>query len=169
MTIFKEMDEQLAPDVPSLVVVPVGVGSFAHAVVAHYKRPGRPATRVLAVEPEAAACLGASLDAGKCVSVETGDTIMAGMCCGTLSSIAWDYLKNGVDFHVTITDLEAHRAVRYLQSEGVSAGPCGAAALAALEKVVRLDPRLMGLDEDAVVVLLCTEGTRSYDVPVDDG
>ena len=42
------------PD-PDLIVVPVGVGSLAQAVVTHYRRPGRRRPRVLSGEPDTAA------------------------------------------------------------------------------------------------------------------
>lgn len=55
---------------PDLVAVPVGVGSLAQAVLTHYRgRPAGPAPALLAVEPETAACVLASLDAGEPVSV----------------------------------------------------------------------------------------------------
>jgi diaminopropionate ammonia-lyase len=78
-TLTREADTQLADagaGRPDLVVVPVGVGSLAQAVVTHYRsvdrpdggsagregRPPRPA--VLAVEPDTAACVLASLHGG---------------------------------------------------------------------------------------------------------
>ncbi|WP_028801386.1 hypothetical protein [Streptomyces sp. 142MFCol3.1] len=44
-----------------LVAVPAGVGSLAHAAVTHYRRgPAGPATSLLPVEPDNAACVLAS-------------------------------------------------------------------------------------------------------------
>src|SRR5215468_667361 len=88
-TLFAELDAQLAETgagPPALVAVPVGVGSLAQAAVAHYRSAagqggataqGRPATSVLSVEPDTAACLLASLRAGTPVTVPTASTIMA--------------------------------------------------------------------------------------------
>ena len=61
-TMLAEVDSQLGV-APDLVVVPVGVGSLAEAVVRHYRGPDGPRSRVLAVEPDTAACLLASLTA----------------------------------------------------------------------------------------------------------
>jgi diaminopropionate ammonia-lyase len=143
-------------------VASVGVGSWAHSVVAHYKSTTPPAT-VITVEPTAAPCLNTSLQAGEIVSIETGNTIMNGMNCGTVSTIAWPYLRDGVDASVVIEDPEAHQAVLYLAENGVKGGPCGAAPLVALKKVV-LDGTLP-LGKKDVVVLFCTEGARDYVVP----
>src|SRR6202012_6225045 len=84
-TLLGEIDDQL-DRAPDLVVVPVGVGSLAQAVVTHYRQPGTPHPVVLAVEPDSAACLLASLHAGERTSVGTAGTIMAGLHCGTASA-----------------------------------------------------------------------------------
>lgn len=146
----------------TLAIASVGVGSWAQAVVMHYKSKKPPAS-VATVEPETAACLQTSLNAGKIVPIETGHTIMCGMNCGTVSSIAWPFLQDGVDASVIITDAESHESVQYLHNHGVKGGPCGAAPLSALRKLVR-DGKLQ-LGAESVVVLFCTEGARSYDIP----
>ena len=87
------------------------------------------------------------------------------MNCATVSTLAWPMLRAGVDACTTISDADAHESVRYLESVGVAAGPCGAAALAALRHIFCTDPVPLGLDEEVVVVLICTEGTREYEVP----
>ncbi len=77
-TLLEEIDDQL-DQAPGLVVTPVGVGSLAQAVVTHYRQRGRPHPAMLAVEPDSAAGLLASLHAGEPVAVPTADTVMAGL------------------------------------------------------------------------------------------
>jgi diaminopropionate ammonia-lyase len=164
-TMLAEADEQLKQHTSSPVThafASVGVGSWAHAVTLHYKST-TPAAAVVTVEPDTAACLKTSLETGKIATIETGDTIMCGMNCGTVSMIAWPVLNAGVDAAVTITDVEAHQAVKYLLENGVQAGPCGAAPLAALRKVSK--ENALDLGPDSVVVLFCTEGAREYPLP----
>jgi diaminopropionate ammonia-lyase len=128
-TLFSEIDEQ-HPGVPDLVAVPTGVGSLLQSAIEHYRGADR-RTTILAVEPTTAACVGASLRAGKPVSVDTSaPTIMAGLNCGTVSSIAWPTIRDGLDAAVTVTDDEARAAMDLLHTAGIPAGPCGAAALA---------------------------------------
>ncbi|GGK78988.1 pyridoxal-phosphate dependent enzyme [Ornithinimicrobium pekingense] len=173
-TLLAEVDEALGRQ-PDLVAVPVGVGSLAQAVVAHYRSgvvPG-PATtptggdvhptRVLSVEPDTAAGLLASLRAGTPVPVPTATTVMAGLNCGTVSSLAWPVLQGGCDAAVTVTDAEALAASRDLETLGVSSGPCGAATLAGVGAALADPGRRTDLDlpPDAVVVLLSTEGLDS--------
>jgi diaminopropionate ammonia-lyase len=158
-TLVREIDTQLGR-APDLVVVPVGVGSLAQAVVTHYRRPGRPHPAVLAVEPESAAGLLASLHAGQPVSVPTAETIMAGLNCGTVSAAAWPVLHPGCDAAVAVTDQEARQATADLGRLGVSSGPSGAATLAGARAVLTRSERraALGLGRDAIVVLLSTEG-----------
>ena len=149
-------------------IVPVGCGSIAQAVTQHLKSAGReqPVT-VVAVEPQSAPCLNVSLAKGEMMSVPTSDSIMNGMNCGTLSTTAWPVLRAGVDASVVVTEMEAHRAAQELATtHGIGAGPCGAAALAALRRVCEVGREQLGLDGMSVVVLFCTEGSREYDAPV---
>ena len=169
-TMLAEVDEQLGRT-PDLVAVPVGVGSLAQAVVAHYRRadPGRggvdrdaargPA-RVLTVEPDTAACVITSLATGRPSTVPTGATVMAGLNCGTISSLAWPVLAAGCDAAVVVSDEAALDASADLVALGVSSGPCGAAPLAGVRAALHHPDRRADLElpDDAVVVLLSTEG-----------
>lgn len=162
-----EVDEQVRISTgkdADIVIVPAGVGSLTQAVVLHYKSSTNRAT-VVAVEPDTAACVTTSLLAGRIVPITTRSTIMAGMCCGTVSSLAWPVIKEGLDASVSVSDLEAHRAVEDLRKLGVQIGPCGAATLAGLRLIAGSDRSMTGLSEDSVVILLGTEGTRSYAQP----
>ncbi|RFU33058.1 hypothetical protein B7463_g3293, partial [Scytalidium lignicola] len=164
-TMLREVDNQLGEQNPDLVIVPVGVGSFAQAVVTHFKAADRH-SKVMTVEPDTAACLYKSLTRGEPVALETTTpTIMAGLDCGTVSTIAWPLLRAGVDASLTISDYESHEACGLLQSLDISAGPCGAAPLAALRRLTSSDKAALGLNESSVIILLCTEGHKEYHIP----
>lgn len=170
-TLCAEIDEQLAAqgiaEGPDLVSIPVGVGSLAQAVITHYRsRPSGQAPALLSVEPQTAACVLESLTRGEPVSVTTGDTTMAGLNCGTPSSLAWPYLHGGLDAAVAVADGDSARTAADLAALGVSSGPCGAAALAGLrtalsEAGAEARRTALGLDPTSVVVLLSTEGTAA--------
>jgi diaminopropionate ammonia-lyase len=166
-TMPAEVDAQLASAGvagPDLVVVPAGVGSLAQAIITHYRsRAGQHPAAVLCVEPEAAACVLASLEAGRPRSISTGATNMAGLNCGTPSSLAWPFLRDGLDAAVAVPDDAAARAVADLGDLGVSSGASGAAALAGARAALTgpgSDTRraVLGVGADSVVVLLSTEG-----------
>lgn len=161
---LQEIDAQLGDLRPDLIITPVGVGSLAQAVVTHYKTEGRQ-TSVLTVEPTTAACLWTSLQDGENTPIYTTSTIMTGLNCGTVSSIAWPVLSQGVNASVRVSDEEAHAACEYLNLREISAGPCGGAALAALRCLGPLDMDSLGVGATSVVVLLNTEAQRHYTIP----
>jgi diaminopropionate ammonia-lyase len=146
-TLFAEAAEQADFDT---VLVPVGVGSLAAAAARFGAAAG---ATVIGVEPETAACLTASLAAGEPVSVPTPGSSMAGLDCGEVSAAAWPSLRAGVHGTVTVSDPEAHTAMRELAGAGLAIGDCGAAGLAALRKA--------GID--GRVLLIATEGVTDPD------
>lgn len=165
-TLFAELDAQLAAagaGPPALVAVPVGVGSLAQAAVMHYRAPGGQAdVTVLSVEPDSAACLLASLRAGRPTTIPTASTIMAGLNCGTISSTAWPYFNGGLDAAIAVADDAARRAAADLAAAGISSGPSGAASLAGARATLtgpgssgrRAE---IGVTPASVIVLLSTE------------
>ncbi len=173
-TLFAEVDEQLADagaDQPALVVIPAGVGSLAQAGITHYRsRPVSRATSLLTVEPGTAACVLASLVGGELGTIPTGETIMAGLNCGTPSMPAWPYLRDGLDAAVAVADADSATAARDLAGYGIPAGPCGGASLAGARAVLTGDgaePRraALAVGPDATIVLLSTEGSAANPVP----
>jgi len=173
-TLFAEVDEQLAAAgaaSPALVAIPAGVGSLAQAGVTHYRsRAGSGATSLLTVEPGAAACILASLVRGEPGTITTGETIMAGLNCGTPSMLAWPYLRDGLDAAVAVANADAAAAARDLAVRGIPAGPCGGAALAGARAALAGEGAparraALGLGPDATVVLLSTEGAAANPVP----
>ncbi len=167
-TILWEIDDELArrgEKDPQLVIVQIGVGALAAAVVNHYRQPGRdPNIAILSVEPARAACMQASIEAGKIVSVPgPHDSIMAGLNCGKPSMLAWPIISTGIDAFISIDDDRAREAMRALARSGVVAGETGAAGLGGLLEVLtgpdsdqhREDLRV---DETTRVLLFITEG-----------
>ncbi|WWC88914.1 uncharacterized protein L201_003829 [Kwoniella dendrophila CBS 6074] len=150
--LFAEIEDQLPSGVrPTHTIVPVGVGSLALASALSYENTS---TNVVTVEPNTAACLKESLAKGKNTPIQTGETIMPGLNCGTVSEQAWPLLHKLVkpENAISISDQEARDGIKTLAELGVQSGPCGAAPLAALKH--------LKLDSDSVVVLICTEGNQ---------
>jgi diaminopropionate ammonia-lyase len=156
-TLFAEVAARGSFDI---VVVPVGVGSLAAAAARFGAATG---ARILGVEPVTAACLTASLAAGEPVAVPTPGTTMAGLDCAEVSAGAWPDLRAGITGTVTVADIEVHAAMRDLAAAGLAIGDCGAAPLAAL-RVLAAEPvcedlrAAAGLDAQARVLLVATEG-----------
>jgi diaminopropionate ammonia-lyase len=164
---------------PDLLAVPVGVGSLAQAAVTHYRgRPddGGAVTALLSVEPDTATAALSSLTAGRPLTAPTGHTAMAGLNCGTLSTLAWPVLRDGLDAAVAVTESAAARAVRDLGALGLAAGPTGAATLAGARAALTGPDapgtaeaaerrRALGVGPASTVVLLSTEGSALEALP----
>ncbi|GFE19368.1 diaminopropionate ammonia-lyase [Streptomyces glebosus] len=170
-TLFAEIDAQLAAveaGTPDLVAIPVGVGSLAQAAVTHYRSGGDGAApaALLSVEPDSAAGVLTSLTRQAPVTVTTGETTMAGLNCGTPSTLAWPYLRDGLDAAIAVTDADSARAADDLAALGVPSGPCGAASLAGVRAALTGDGAptrraALSLGPAATLVLLSTEGTAA--------
>ena len=88
---------------------------------------------------------------------------MEGMNSGTTDELAWPVLRDGTDVASVVTDGESHNSVQYLHTRGINAGPCGAATLAALQKLCQTD--ILKDKSEMVAVLFSTEGNREYEAP----
>jgi diaminopropionate ammonia-lyase len=161
-TLFAELAEQGEFDV---VLVPTGVGSLAAAAARH---GGAAGSAIVAVEPQAAACLTASLAAGEPTTVPTPGTSMAGLDCAAVSPAAWPSLRAGIQGSVTVADGEAHGAMRELAAAGLAIGACGAATVAALRALATEDAceelrEAVRLGPQSRVLLIATEGPTDPD------
>jgi diaminopropionate ammonia-lyase len=156
-TLYAEIEADGGRDV---LVVPVGVGSLAAAAARYGAQAG---VAIIGVEPATAACLTASLAAGAPTAVANRGTTMAGLNCSEISATAWPSLRDGMHGMVTVTDAEAHAAMRELARVGLVIGDCGAAPLAAL-RALATEPECaalratVGLGHHSRVVLIASEG-----------
>jgi diaminopropionate ammonia-lyase len=156
-TLFAEAAAQHQHD---LILVPAGVGSLAAAAARFGAASG---ARVIAVEPVTAACLTASLAAGRPARVPTPGTAMSGLDCAEVSAAAWPVLRDGIHGTVTVDDREVRAAMRELATAGLAIGESGAAPLAAL-RALAAEPGCAALRESVElgpgtsVLLVATEG-----------
>lgn len=144
-TMMREIDEDvhtLFQKGPDMIIVPVGSGSLAQAVVWYYKCIRRKTCPVIvAVEPRSSACLQRSLRNGQRTKIIPGKSIMRGMTRGEVSSLAWPILRDGVDIAITVTDDEVEAAIDLLEQTSETEyilednGPCSASTVAALWKL----------------------------------
>ncbi len=154
-------------DPPTHVFIQAGVGGVAAAVAVHMRIRVQPMPVIVVVEPDQAACLLLSAEAGRAVPAPGAlDTIMAGLACGEPSLLAWQELDRSAAAFMTIPDAAAIDAMRLLAQEGIISGESGAAGLAALLLATR-DPAAcaaLGLDASSRVLLFSTEGATDPDL-----
>ena len=110
------------------VFVPVGVGGLLSTAISFFKSIDNSKTKIIAVEPENYNCVQKSIEKGEMVSVEGKKTLINGLTCGTVSSMAWNNIKSGTDIAMTIDDEEAEKGYETLLEMGFNTGYTGAAA-----------------------------------------
>lgn len=116
---------------PTHVFVQIGVGSLAEAVIRHFRVMGTQPV-IVGVEPTGAACVMESTKAGKVVTLPGHqNSIMAGLNCGTPSTISFPQLRRGIDCFISIEDEKAMEAMRLFASAGITAGETGRRVLEA--------------------------------------
>ena len=98
---------EIMRDLPlvDIILVPVGGGGLATgvSVLAGYLKPG---IKVIGVEPEGAACLKASFEAGKVVTLPAVNTIADGTAVKTPGSRIFPWLRKNLSGIITVPDQE---------------------------------------------------------------
>lgn len=146
-TVGLEILEQV-PDV-STIVVPVGGGGLISGIAAAVKQTN-PDVRIYGVEPEGAAAMRNSLDAGEAVHLDAVNTIADGLAPPMAGTVNYEIVHHYVDDVVLVSDaeiVEGMKAVLYWAKQMVE--PSGAAAVAAL-----LSGKIAVGREDRVVAVL---------------
>lgn len=156
---------------PTHIFVQAGVGSMAAAVHGFFANAcvNKPVTVV--VEACNTECFYNSIVAGDGQARSVGgdlQTIMAGLACGEVNSIAWDILRDGAELFAVCPDRVAANGMRVLgnpvgDDPRVVSGESGAVTTGLLYDILS-KPELawvkeeLGLDEQSVVLLFSTEG-----------
>ncbi|MFN2503753.1 MAG: threonine ammonia-lyase [Acidimicrobiales bacterium] len=125
---------ELASEVPEaeVVVVPVGGGGLISGI-ATALASARPRPRVVGVQAAGAACMQASLRAGRCVSLPTVVTMADGIAIKGPSPLTLAHVDAYVDEIVTVEEDDISRAVLLLLERAKAVvEPAGASSLAAL-------------------------------------
>jgi threonine dehydratase len=113
------------------VLVPIGGGGLIAGVAAAIKL-SRPAVTVVGVEPDGAAKMKASVEAGHPVTLDRTETIADGLMPVRPGDLTFAHVRRFVDRIVTVTDLQIIDAVLWLFSNAkIVAEPSGAATVAA--------------------------------------
>jgi diaminopropionate ammonia-lyase len=160
---------------PDVVFVQAGVGGLACAVAGWLmsecglKRP-----KIITCEPESAACVLESIRTGR-QSAATGslETVMGGLNCAHMSSLAWPVLCATVDACVCVSDDAALDAVRKLahpfpSDPRILAGESGACGIAGISRTfLHADAQPLreglGLNRGSRIFAIITDGLKVAD------
>jgi threonine dehydratase len=156
-TVGLELAEQ-APEA-TVVVVPVGGGGLVAGVATALAHTS-PKVRVVGVEAAGAAAMRASLDAGRCVTLDNVATMADGIAVRCVSDLTLAHAQAYVDDVVTVTEEEISQALLLLVERAkVVVEPAGAVALAAIlaGRVAGAGPALAVLSGGNVDPLVLTK------------
>ena len=102
-TIAMEIFQDLP--VVDYILVPIGGGGLA-AGVSTFAKLLNPKIKVIGVEPEGAACMKASIEAGKVTGLDSVSTIADGTAVKTPGSVIFPYVQKNIDRIITVKDEE---------------------------------------------------------------
>tara|TARA_S200000501_G_scaffold220605_1_gene207022 strand:- start:1052 stop:2182 length:1131 start_codon:yes stop_codon:yes gene_type:complete len=168
-TQVSEISEQIKDEKIDILFLQSGVGSWAASVIGYIVREWEHVPHFISVEPYSANCLYESIKTGCRVTVENDkQTNMAGLNCGSVSSLAWQILKNGLSGALSISDKLSEKAMKLLASNNSSnpeivSGESGAAGLAGLIGLCETNKfknyrSMINLNSSSSVLVINTEG-----------
>ena len=137
-TQIHEITEQIGKEKIDVLFLQTGVGSWAASIIGYIIKEWQNPPACISVEPHSANCLFESIKTGNRVSVENNETTtMAGLNCGSVSTLAWNILKNGLIGSISISDKLSEEAMITLASPVsgdpvIISGESGASGLGAL-------------------------------------
>jgi len=154
------------------IFLQAGVGGMASGVIAGVARYFKRIPKIIVIEPENADCVLKSIDAGELTKVEIEkESIMGGMSCGDVSTVAWEILKNSAKYCLTISDNAIPAAVallaeKRLSDEKIIAGECAVPGLIALISAFKNKNYLskLNLNSESKVLLFGCEGLTDKDM-----
>ena len=176
LTQIIEISDQLLDKKIDFVFLQSGVGSWAASLVAYIQKYWEYQPLIYSVEPFSANCVFKSIACGDRVSVtDNGETIMAGLNCGTVSKIAWPILKNGLKGAISIKDNLVEEAMKVLahpldDDTPIISGESGASPLAAiigLKNILNQNRKInFSFSKKTNILIINTEGDtdkKNYD------
>ena len=162
-TMAQEAAEQTT-EIPTHIFLQAGVGAMAGAVTGYFRaRYGENCPKIVLVEPDGAACIYESMEAGDGqphTAKGNGETIMAGLNCGSPCTVAWDILRDYGSYALHCGDEAARLGMRTLGQYGIVSGESGAAGVGAFLELIK-DPAQKekpGIGPDSRILFFSTEG-----------
>lgn len=153
------MDEAIRqmPQPPTHIFLQAGVGGLAGACAALARQAWGDAPQIIAVEPEEAPALAASVAAGHAVVAPGGVSDMGRLDCKEPSLIALKGLARDADWFVTISEDEGATGAEACAAVGLPSTPSGAAGVAGA-MACGAD---LGIGSDARVLCILSEGPEA--------
>ena len=177
---IKEIIDQISNDKITHVFLQAGVGGMAAAMIAGFAKFSGNIPKFIIVEPENANCVFKSIENNQPTTVNiVKETIMGGMSCGDVSTVAWEILKNSANNCLTISDEAISTTVAMLSeaklsNEKIIAGECAVPGIIALIGLSKNKEYLkkLNINSNSKILLFGCEGltdAEMYKKLLDDG
>ena len=177
---IKEILDQINNDKITHVFLQAGVGGMAAAMIAGFAKFTDNIPKFIIVEPENANCVFKSIKNNQPTTVNiVKETIMGGMSCGDVSTVAWEILKNSTNNCLTISDDAISTTIAMLSEaklsdEKIIAGECAVPGIIALIGLSKNKEYLnkLNINSNSKILLFGCEGltdAEMYKKLLDDG
>ena len=163
---IKEIIDEIKDNSFTHVFLQAGVGGMAAAMIAGFAKFSTNIPKFIIVEPQNANCVFKSISNNKPTTIDiVKETIMGGMSCGDVSTVAWEILKDATNYSLTITDDEVSTVVAMLaeaklSNERIIAGECAVPGVIALIGLFKNKVNLnkLNLNSNSKILLFGCEG-----------
>ena len=177
---IKEIIDELKDEKITHVFLQAGVGGMAAAAIAGFAKFSKYVPSFIIVEPEDAECVLESIKNSKPTSINIKkESIMGGMSCGDVSTVAWDILKNSSNYCLSISDQGIASTVALLSNEEFSknkiiAGECGVPGIISLISLMKDQEKIkdIRINKNSKILLIGCEGLtdqKMYDQLLNEG
>lgn len=150
-----EVAEQIG-EAPTHIFLQAGVGGLAASCAVYARRVWGDAPRIIVVEPDQAATLLRSIQAGAPTHAAGGDSSMGRLDCKDPSHIALKALARDADHFMALSDDVVETAIGKLAAHDLATSPSGGAGFAGLLTARAI--HALGIDETSRVLLYLSEG-----------
>ena len=167
---IKEIFDKIKNEKISHVFLQAGVGGMAAAAIAGFAKYSNNLPYFITVEPKDAECVLQSIKNKKPTSINIQkESIMGGMSCGDVSSLAWEILKHSTNYSISISDEAIATTVALLKQKEFSndeiiAGECGVPGVISLISAIK-DKNIcekLKLNSQSNVLLIGCEGLTDF-------
>lgn len=177
LTAYTELEEDLRlinQDI-DIVMLQAGVGSWAASGIWYFHARYRKKTpKIIIVEPDEADCILSSFKSGRQTkSAGSNKTIMAGLNCSTVSSIAWEIIHSCATASISLSDSAVIKTIKklYYPSGGdrrIISGESGAAGLAGFIEIMKSEEfkplkEHLNISDKSNILVFSTEGATDPD------
>ena len=169
---IKEIFNQIDNDSITHVFLQAGVGGMAAAMIEGFAKFSKNVPKFIIVESEDADCVFKSIENNKPTRVDIKkETLMGGMSCGDVSTVAWKILQNSTNYCLTISDkaissVVALLAEGHLSDQKIIAGECGVPGIIALISAFKNKDCLnkLELNSNSKVLVFGCEGSTDKEM-----